>query len=133
MPDQEIKFKDDFGISAKRLRYRLRLQTNDKSKTPFIKAVVMKTVIKVATKYCYAMSCRNLADDVNLRDELEDITPWDRLKILTEWANNATALHMHAFTDPFDDKVVFVDPPTFMNLREMQRPGNLIQITLNEI
>ena len=132
-PDQEIKFKDDFGISAKRLRYRLRLQTNDKSKTPFIKAVVMKTVIKVATKYCFAMSCRNLADDVNLRDELEDITPWDRLKILTEWANNATALHMHAFTDPFDDKVVFVDPPTFMNLREMQRPGNLIQITLNEI
>lgn len=132
-PDQEIKFNDTFGITAKRLRYRLRLQTNDKKRTPFVKAVVMKTVIKVATKYCYAMSCRNLANDVNLRGEQEDITPWDRLKILTEWANNATALQLHCFTDPFDDKIVFIDPPTFMNLREKDRPGNLVQITLNEI
>lgn len=132
-PDQEIKFNDTFGITAKRLRYRLRLQTNDKKRTPFVKAVVMKTVIKVATKYCYAMSCRNLANDVNLRGEQEDITPWDRLSILTEWANNATALQLHCFTDPFDDKIVFIDPPTFMNLREKDRPGNLVQITLNEI
>ena len=132
-PTQEIKFKDDFGVSAKRLRYRLRLQTNDKTKTPFIKAVVMKTVIKVATKYCYAMSCRNVVEDVNLRGEMEDITPWDRLTILTEWANNATALRMNCFTDPFDDHIVFVDPPTFQNLRETKTPGNLVQITLNEI
>lgn len=132
-PTQEIKFKDDFGVSAKRLRYRLRLQTKNKTKTPFIKAVVMKTVIKVATKYCYAMSCRNVVEDVNLRGEMEDITPWDRLTILTEWANNATALRMNCFTDPFDDHIVFVDPPTFQNLRETKTPGNLVQITLNEI
>ena len=132
-PDQEIKFNNTFGVSAKRLRYRLRLQTNDKSKTPFIKAVVMKTVIKVSTKYCYGMSCRNLANDVNLREEVEDITPWDRLDILIDWANNATALHMNCFTEPFDDKIVFLDPPTFSNLREEDRPGNLIQVTLNEI
>ena len=132
-PDQEVKFDEAFGVSAKRLRYRLRLQTNDKSKTPYIKAVVMKTVIKVGTKYCYAAACRNLIDDVNLRGEMDDITPWKRLEILTNWANNATALRMYAFTDPFNDHHVFVDPPTVSNLREAIRPGNLIQITLNEI
>ena len=132
-PDQEIKFNDVFGVSAKRLRYRLRLQTNDMHKTPFIKAVVMKTVIRVNTKYCYSMSCRNVINDVNLRGEPEDMSPWDRLSLLTYWANNATALKMNAFTDPFDGKIVFVDPPAYSNLREMDRPGNLIQLTLNEI
>ena len=132
-PTQEIKFKADFGISAKRLRYRLRLQTNDKKRTPFIKAVVLKTVIKVATKYCYAVSCRNLMHDKNLRGEVEDINPWERLDTLVKWANNATALHMEAFTYPFDDKIVFIDPPTVSNLREEDIPGNLLQITMNEI
>ena len=132
-PDQEVKFKANFGVSAKRLRYRLRLQTNDKSKTPFVKAVVMKTVIKIGTKYSFGMSCRNVVNDVNLRGEVETISPWDRLETLLEWANNATALHMEAFTYPFDNKIVFVDPPHVSNLREMDRPGMLIQLTLNEI
>ena len=132
-PTQEIKFKANFGVTAKRLRYRLRLQTNDKYKTPFVKAVVLKTVIKVGTKYCYAASCRNLQEDVNLRGEVEDISPFDRLNTLIEWANNATALHMLAFTYPFDDHIVFIDPPTVSNLKECVRPGNLLQITLNEI
>ena len=56
-PTQEIKFKDTFGISAKRLRYRLRILTSDRMKSPFIKAVVLKTVIKISTKYCYAAAC----------------------------------------------------------------------------
>ena len=132
-PTQEIKFKANFGVTAKRLRYRLRLQTNDKYKTPFVKACVLKTVIKVGTKYCYAASCRNLQEDVNLRGEVEDISPYDRLNTLIEWANNATALHMLAFTSPFDDHIVFIDPPTVSNLKECVRPGNLLQITLNEI
>ena len=132
-PDQEIKFKDTFGVSAKRLRYRLRLQTNDKSKTPFVKAVVMKTVIKIGTKYCFSFPCRNLLNDVNLRGEVEDITPWQRLQILMDWANNATALRMRAFTDPFDGKTVFLDPPQLSNLQEKESPGSLIQITLNEV
>lgn len=132
-PDQEVKFKANFGVSAKRLRYRLRLQTNDKKRTPFVKAVVMKTVIKIGTKYSIGLSCRNVVDDVNLRGEVETITPWDRLETLINWANNATALHMEAFTYPFDNRIVFVDPPTVSNLREMERPGMLIQLTLNEI
>ncbi len=132
-PTQEIKFKANFGVTAKRLRYRLRLQTNDCKRTPFIKAVVLKTVIKVGTKYCYAMSCRNLVDDKNLRGEVEDINPWERLDTLVKWANNATALHMEAFTYPFDDKIVFIDPPTVSNLRETRTPGNLLQLTVNEI
>ena len=132
-PTQEVKFKATFGVTAKRLRYRLRLQTNDKHRTPFVKAVVLKTVIKVGTKYCYAMSCRNLLHDVNLRGEVEDISPWERLDTLVKWANDATALHMEAFTYPYDDKIVFIDPPTVSNLREEDRPGNLLQLTINEI
>lgn len=132
-PDQEIRFDDTFGVSAKRLRYRLRLQTNDKTKTPFIKAVVMKTVIKVATKYCFAISCRNVADDVNLRGEIDEISPYERLEQLIDWANNATALQLGAFTYPFNGKRVFIDPPTISNLREKDRPGMLLQLTMNEI
>lgn len=132
-PTQEIKFKDKFGISAKRLRYRLRLQTNDITKTPFIKAVVLKTVIKISTKYSYSMSCRNLVNDVNLCGEVEDMTPWQRLETLKDWADNATALHMRCFTYPYDDKIVFLDPPNASNLREMERPGMLLSINLNEI
>ena len=132
-PTQEIKFADNFGLSAKRLRYRLRLQTNDKKKSPFVKAVVLKTVIKVPTKYNLAMSCRNVADDVNLCGEVEDITPWARLGTLMEWADNATALRMRCFTYPFDDMIVFLDPPHMSNLRESERPGMLLTISLNEI
>jgi len=132
-PTQEIKFKSSFGISAKRLRYRLRLQTNDISKTPFIKAVVMKTVIKISTKYSYSMSCRNVANDVNLCGEVEDISPWQRLETLIKWADNATALRMRCYTYPFDNKIVFLDPPNISNLREKDRPGMLLSINLNEI
>ena len=132
-PTQEIKFKDKFGISAKRLRYRLRLQTNDKSKTPFIKAVVLKTVIRVDTKYNFGMSCRNLINDVNLCGEPEDITPWQRLETLIGWANNATALKMRGFTYPFDNRIVFLDPPSVSNLREKKIPGMILTVSLNEI
>ena len=132
-PEQEIRFKDRFGLSAKRLRYRLRLQTDDKKKTPFIKAVVMKTVLRVTPKYSYGFSARNVLNDVNLRGEKEDMDPWKRLDILTDWANSATALYMSAFADPFDDHIVFLDPPTISNLREIDHPGNILQITLNEI
>lgn len=132
-PTQEIKFKSVFGISAKRLRYRLRLQTNDISKTPFVKAVVLKTVIKISTKYSYSMSCRNLANDENLRGEVEDIDPWKRLETLFKWADNATALRMRGYTYPFDNKIVFLDPPSISNLREKDRPGMLMTINLNEI
>lgn len=132
-PTQEIKFKDTFGISAKRLRYRLRLQTNDIYSTPFVKAVVLKTVIKISTKYNFGMSCRNLMNDKNLCGEVEDMTPWDRLETLINWADNATALQMRAFTYPFDDRVVFLDPPNISNLREKETPGMLMTISLNEI
>lgn len=132
-PTQEIKFKSTFGISAKRLRYRLRLQTNNMKASPFIKAVVLKTVIKVPTKYNFGMSCRNLNNDVNLCGEPEDITPWQRLDTLIEWADNATALHMKAFTYPYDDRVVFLDPPNISNLKETETPGMLMTISLNEI
>ena len=132
-PTQEIKFKDSFGISAKRLRYRLRLQTNDLHKTPFVKAVVLKTVLKVGTKYNFGMSCRNVANDVNLCGEVEDITPWQRLAVLKDWADNATALKLRCFTDPFDDWIVFLDPPNVSNLREKDTPGMLMTISLNEI
>ena len=132
-PTQEIKFKDKFGISAKRLRYRLRLLTTDKTKCPFVKAVVLKTVVKVQTKYNLGMSCRNVMNDVNLCGEVEDISPWKRLEILMDWADNATALKLRCFTDPFDDRIVFLDPPQVSNLREKNRPGMLLTISLNEI
>ena len=132
-PTQEVKFKSAFGISAKRLRYRLRLQTNDISKTPFVKAVVLKTVIKISTKYSYSMSCRNVMDDENLRGEVEDISPWQRLDQMIKWADNATALRMRCYTYPFDNKIVFLDPPQISNLREKNKPGMLMAINLNEI
>ena len=72
-------------------------------------------------------------NDVNLRGEPEDITPWERLEILFDWANNATALKLRAFTYPFDDKVVFINPPTISNMRECDRPGHMVQLTMNEI
>lgn len=132
-PEQEVHFDGEFGVSAKRLRYRLRLQTKDKSKTPFVKTTVMKTVIRVSTKYCYTLSCRNIEKDVNLRGEKEDITPWDRAKILIDWADNATALRMYSFTELINDKRVFVDPITFSNIKEVDHPGFITQVTLNEI
>ena len=72
-------------------------------------------------------------DDVNLCGEPEDITPWQRLETLIEWADNATALRMRAFTYPYDDRVVFLDPPNISNLREKDTPGMLMTISLNEI
>ena len=132
-PTQEIGFDDAFGVSAKRLRYRLRLQTNDKKKTPLVKAVVMKTVIKVPTKYNFSMPCRNVMNDVNLRGEVEDMKPLERHRLLTEWADNAVALKMYSFTPIFNDKRVFLDPPSFSNLREMDKPGFIVQVNANEI
>lgn len=72
-------------------------------------------------------------NDVNLCGEVEDMTPWKRLETLISWADNATALHMHGFSYPFDDRIVFLDPPNISNLREMDRPGMLMTISLNEI
>ncbi|HBF40440.1 MAG TPA: hypothetical protein DDW19_01265 [Anaerolineaceae bacterium] len=109
-PISEQKLKKEYGVNGRRFRYRIRMQTNDNSKTPIIKSVVVDTISRVDVKYSYAMAYRLEDNDVNLAGEKDTISAEEKQAILDEWATRVTPLVMRCHKRQFDQKTIYIDP-----------------------
>jgi hypothetical protein len=99
------------NITARRLRYRLRLQTDDNTKTPKVKAAIVEAVVRVPVKYSYTMSFRAADNNEDIDGLIDSYTEVETLMSqLDSWANSATVLTMRTVFSPFDNKEVLLDP-----------------------
>lgn len=131
-PSEKILLDEKYGVTGKRLRYRLRMMTTNRFKTPRVKAFVIEAIGRVDVKYSYSFPFRTLDNDRNLANETEDMTPIERQTILDSWADNVTALNMRCAYELFDNKRVYLEAVSLSNLKENEE-GYLGRITANEI
>lgn len=132
-PQQEENFGgENESVNGKKIRYRLRLQTTDKMKSPKVNVILIKAVGRIDIKYSYGFHFRNIKYKENLSSDYQEIEPYVLQAILDDWANRLCTLRMNSAYRIYDDKKVFVDATTTSILTE-KREGYLSQITLTEI
>ena len=138
VPVEEIDLTAANSVTARRLRYRLIVRTNDAAISPKIKAVVLETLARITTKFQYACTYRAQDEDIGL--EGDDVTEYTRVEtLLTQldtWANSPTVLTMRSVYSPFDSKNVLLDPSSlqpFTLIADDQTEVHIGQLSLTEI
>lgn len=101
---------EDYGVNGVSLTYRLRILTNDSSKTIRGKAVVFNNISRVPIKYGYGLPYRVVEYDVDLLGKRDTMTAAEKQKVIDDWATNLVPLLMNCQYQQFDKKVVFIDP-----------------------
>ena len=129
---EEIFARDNESVNGKKLRYRLRLQTTDMTKTPKVNVVLIKCLGRVDIKYSYSFAFRNIQYKADLAGDYEDLEPYELDAILSEWANSLATLRMNSAYKIYDNKRVFLDALQTSVVYE-KGEGYLSQITLTEI
>ncbi len=106
-PVQEIAL----NISAKRIKLRFRLQTNDNTETPIIRAMFVSATTRPETRYTYTMSTLLEDSGIDIMGN-EDTTARAAtiLATLDGWMEANTILTMNSVFSPFDSKSVFLEP-----------------------
>lgn len=130
-PSEEIKLASDRGVTGKRMRYRLRIQTTDKMISPRIKAVVVEAIGRVEVRYSYGFPIRLIHDAKNLQQHDEELTPAEMVEIIREWAVSMAPLTMRCVREAFDDKIVYLEAPVIGVIRENEE-GYIGNLTLME-
>lgn len=120
------------SIASRRIRYRLRVCSNDSTKTPIIKTTVMEGISRVPIKYSYTFSYRCTDDRRDLQGKSEVVTADEQFKIIDDWARNLTRLTMHSIYKRYDNINVFIDPPP-SNPIEEKTEGYMDRMTLTEV
>ena len=106
-PVQEIAI----NISAYRIKFRFRLQTNDNTETPIIRAMIVSATTQPEVRYTYTMNTLLEDSGVDIQGQ-EDTTQAaaTTLSTLDTWVTNKTILTMNSVFSPFDNKSVFLEP-----------------------
>ena len=125
------------NVTGRRLRYRLRLQSNGPFLSPKVKAVVLEAVARVPIKYTDTMAF--IAQDLNkdIESRLDSYAATETVvSQLDTWASSATVLVMRSVYSPYDNKEVLLDPaslrPTYVDMGNQQE-GHTGQLTVVEI
>lgn len=106
-PVQEISL----NIAAKRIKFRFRLQTNDSTETPILRAMIVTATTRPETRYTYSMNTTLDDAGVDLRGQQDtSVTAASVLTILDGWMEANTPLTMSSVFSPFDNKTVFLEP-----------------------
>jgi hypothetical protein len=131
-PMSEHKLIEDYGVNGKRIRFRLRLQTSDNTKTPVVKGIVVENVSRVPIKYSFSFSYRNFDEDVNLLGDPEILTAEERQSLLDGWAMELTPLIMCSNNKQYDNKTVFIDPAQIQAVKQTKE-GYIEKMSVLEI
>jgi hypothetical protein len=137
-PFQEVLLSSDYDVVARRIRFRFKLHTNDNTKTPVIKAIVIEALLRFPVKYSYTFNFR-LEDTPEYYAGHKDITmrAEDISAILDEWGDAPTVLTMRCNFSPFDNKKVVIEPtslkPIELTTSNMLYEKHVGQITLLEV
>jgi hypothetical protein len=98
-------------ISARRIKLRFRLQTNDNTETPQIRGMVVEATTRPETRYTYTASSDLSDAGIDLEgDEDTTLSAATTLSTLDGWVANNTSLTLRSVFSPFDSKTVFLEP-----------------------
>jgi hypothetical protein len=106
-PVQEIAL----NVSAKRIRFRFRLQTNDRTETPIIRGIVVSATTRPETRYTYSMRTIFADQPIDLRGNIDTtVTASSVMTQLDTWMEANTPLTMSSLFTPFHNKTVYLEP-----------------------
>jgi hypothetical protein len=111
---------ENYGVNGISLSYRLRILTDDSSKTVRGKALVLNNISRVPVKYSYGLPYRVVEYDVDLYGKQDTMDVEEKQQIIDDWATQLTPLIMNCQYKLFDNKVVFIDPIPLNPLAEKQ-------------
>jgi len=137
-PSQERDIGDILP-SAKRIRYKIYLRTNDKTKTPKLKAIVTEGVAFVPVKYqrSFVASLAEGEMDIDLEgDDNTEFTVQEKADALIGWANQGQYLQFECNFAIHDNKIVFIHPPSITPIMRIPDEGtekHAIQLTVIDI
>ena len=131
-PIEEVLLLDVLGATGKRMRYRMRLKSDDNTKTPLVKGAVLEAVSRVGVKYSYALPHRTQDGDVDLKGDPDMMMAIDKQDQLDEWAAQLTPLTMRCVRKVYDDRTVFIDPEQTKPIKEKSE-GYSARLTVMEI
>jgi hypothetical protein len=106
-PVQEVTL----NVAAKRIKLRFRLQTNDNTETPLIRAMFVSATTRPETRYTYTMNTTLEDAAIDLQGQEDTtISAATILAQLDTWMEANTVLTMSSVFSPFDNKTVFLEP-----------------------
>lgn len=115
-PTYELDFTKEYGISGKRVQYRVRGYTTDSSKTPVMIAIIIGAVLRVDVKNFYGPCTFRLIDNepIGIRDREAGTLAFETLQTLEDWADasNDSMLLMKSVSPLFDNKMIFLNMGT---------------------
>lgn len=133
--DDEVKELfpvEAYGVNGNSITLRLRILTNDSSKTIRGKALVVNNISRVPVKYSFGLPYRLADDDFDILMKPDEMTAAEKQQILDDWATSLTPLIMNCKYRQFDEKIVFIDPIPLNPLAETEE-RYLGKITIVEI
>jgi len=127
-PMVEVPFSEN-SVNGKRIRYRLRLMTNNNTISPKVKTTVIEGVSKVPVKYSYTFGVRTTDNRNDLDGNQEVLTAEEQYAVIDNWARRITRLKLRSVYERFDDVYVFIDPPQTNPIQEYSE-GYMDRITV---
>jgi hypothetical protein len=136
---EEIKFTSATppDVNGRRIRFRLRLQSDDNTKTPSVRATVLEAVGRVPIKYSwrFRFTAQDVAEDLIGRKETYDRAE-DLMTQLDTWADSDAALTMRSNFSIADNKSVLLDPASLrpiLLVQDDQQEQHIGEMTLIEV
>jgi hypothetical protein len=112
-PVQEISL----NISARRLKLRFRLQTNDNTETPKIRHMLVTATTRPETRYTYTMNTSFEDGPIDLQgQENTTLTAAAQITQLDAWMEANTVLTVSSVFSPLHNKSVLLEPIVFSPL-----------------
>lgn len=113
-PTEEVDFTNQYGVSGKRVQFRLRGYSTDSTKTPVFIAIIIGAVLRTDIKNFYGPFTFRVEDDAqtaSLRERETSRTAAQQLQLLEDWADssNDSMLLMRSVSSLCDNKMVFLN------------------------
>jgi hypothetical protein len=98
---------------VRKIRYRLRLLTNDADVPPIVQASILEGFARTPLKYQWKMRIK-VGDNQLTLAGAKDHDPDAFMSWLKDAAKQAKRIHMRSNWEQMDDKLVIVEPPTLL-------------------
>lgn len=128
-PTQEVDFTPIFGISGKRLKFRVRGYTRDSTKTSVFLAIIISAVIIVDNKNFYGPYTVKVEDNEKVQglwEQDSENLAIEKVKLLEDWADasNDSMILLNSIASLCDNKMIFMNVVTRQQIDFKKLNGN---------
>lgn len=109
---------ENYGVNGISITYRLRILTEDCTKSIRGKSIVMNNISRVPVKHNYGMPYRALDYEFDIHGDPDGMTCEEKQELIDYWATSLTPLLMNCQRAIYDNKIVFIDPPALNPLSD---------------